>query len=158
MLLRKLLIGATGVAVTLGFSAGSALAASSTTHSSMDVTGQVFTCGTTDLTITGGVLDSVLHFNQDAQGVFHFTGTDVPHNVTLVDSAGNTYTISGADWFGGKGTDPNGQPAVATDTTHFVIHNSSGGVFGTVSVVDHIGSDGQMFSHNFGTCQTPQGG
>lgn len=158
MLLRKFLIGATGVAVMLGLSAGSALAANSTTHSSMDVTGAVFTCGTTNLTITGGVLDSVFHFSVDGQGVFHVTGTDVPHNVTLVDGAGNTYTLSGAAWFGGKGTDPNGQPIVATDTEHFVIRNSTGGVFGTVSVVDHIGSNGQMFSHDFGSCQPPQGG
>lgn len=128
-----------------------------TSHSSFDPTGAVFTCQSGDLTVTGGTVDMVEHTNIDAQGVFHFTGTITPHDVTLVDAAGSTYTLSGASWFGGKGTEQ--QTVVEHDTDHFVLHDPSGGVFGKVQLVDHFNvsqSGINGFTFDKGSCETPQ--
>ena len=151
-----LLAGA--AAVLVGPLAGSAGAAAQAfrERSSFDPTGDVFACQPTDLTVTGGVVNESFNGVQDAQGVFHFTSTVVPHDVTMTDGV-HTYTLSGAQWFGGSGTDPNA-PVVATDTDHFVIRDASGGVYAKVQVVSHISPNGTGFSFDLGSCEAPSGG
>jgi hypothetical protein len=64
-------------------------ASAGTTHESFDVTGTVFPCPTHTYTITSGAINVVFHESVDAQGINHFTETDTPSNVRLVDEAGN---------------------------------------------------------------------
>lgn len=143
-----------GVSVLAATPSFAASQTQSTTHDSFDPTGAVFTCNGGDITVTGGSADQVMHFGPDSAGVFHYTGTLTVHNITATDEAGNQYTITGADWFGGKGTED--QQLVETDTSHFVIHNATGGVYDTVSIVDHFTTNGSSFSLSFGGCQPPQ--
>jgi hypothetical protein len=74
--------------------------------------------------------------------------------VTLTDGT-NTYTLSGASWFGATSTDPEGVPAVATETDHFVIRNASGGVYAKVQVVMHQSPNGDFFVFDGGSCEAP---
>jgi len=78
--------------------------AGTTVHMSVpfvDAGGSV-SCGTTVLTPTGGTARFVFHESTDAQGIFHLTGTGTINQGTLQDTSGNIYSISGANWFGGK--------------------------------------------------------
>jgi hypothetical protein len=154
----RIAVAAAGVTAAIGFwvAPAAASATSSTQRTSIDPTGDVFVCRGGDLTVTGGTVDELFHVNQDAQGVFHITGTSTPHNVTLTDASGNTYTLSGAGWFGAKGTSET-DILVATDTEHLVIHTASGGVYAKLQAIQHfnITPTGQvnMVSFNFGSCQ-----
>jgi hypothetical protein len=142
----------------VGLMAGPAHAASqtqSTTHTSFDATGSVFACEGGDITVTSGTVDQVMHFGQDSTGIFHFTGTATVHNITATDASGNSYTITGASWFGGKAISMT-ETLSAGDTAHFVIHNANGGVYARVSTVDHFNLSGNAFSFNFGSCLSPQ--
>jgi hypothetical protein len=123
-------------------------------HDSLSVVGDVFACSPTDLTVTSGTIDEHFAGVQDANGVFHFTGTIVPHDVTLTDGT-NTYTLSGASWFGFTGADPDGMPTVSTETDHFVIHNATGGVYAKVQVVMHLSPNGTSFDFDRGQCEEP---
>jgi hypothetical protein len=154
----RIAVAAAGVTAAIGFwvAPAAASAASSTQRTSIDPTGDVFTCRGNDLTVTAGTVSELFHVNQDAQGIFHITGTSTPHNVTLGDASGNTYTLSGAGWFGAKGTSET-DILVATTTEHLVIHAASGGVYAKVQAVEHfnITPAGQvnMKSLSFGSCQ-----
>src|SRR6266700_7852613 len=68
--------------------------------------GLTLTCGTTVLTATGGTAALVYHESTDAQGIFHVTGTGTLNRATLQDAAGNRYSVTGANWFGGSAYDP----------------------------------------------------
>jgi hypothetical protein len=148
---------ATAATVALVGLAGPAYASAVTfkQHDSFDPTGSVFSCSPTDLTVTGGTVRESFEGVQDANGVTHFTGTIVPHDVTLTDGT-NTYTLSGATWFGATATDPDAMPTVATETDHFVIRNASGGVFAKVQVVMHVSPNGDSFVFDRGACEAPQ--
>lgn len=156
-------VAAAGAAAAIGlWAAPAGASASSTTgHTSFDPRGAVFTCQGGDLTVTGGTVYEVFHINQDAQGIFHITGTITPRHVTLTDASGNAYTLSGAQWFGFK-TTPNNDILVATDTEHFVIHPASGGVYAKVQVMEHLNitpsGKVNLKSFNLGSCQTPSEG
>lgn len=153
------LVGLVGLvaAATMGLLAGPASADVYKDHSSFDPTGAVFGCAQGDLVVTGGTVDQVFHLNSDGTGIYHATGTLTVHDVTLVDAAGNTYTLSGAGWFGGKSSDPDGNDLIlATDTEHFVIHDASGGVYAKVQMVEHMSPDGTSFAFDRGTCMPPQ--
>jgi hypothetical protein len=123
-------------------------------HDSFDPTGQVFTCSPTDLTVTGGTVDEYFAGAQDANGVTHFTGTIVPHDVTLTDGT-STFTLSGASWFGATASSPDAEPTVSTETDHFVIHNADGGVYAMVQVVMHLSPNGNFFDFDGGQCEEP---
>jgi hypothetical protein len=125
-------------------------------HDAFDPTGMVFSCSPTDLTVTGGIVDETFEGVQDANGVVHFTGTIVPHGVTLTDGT-NTYTLSGATWFGSTASDPDptAAPTVATETDHFVIRTTSGGVYAKVQVVMHQSPNGNFFVFDRGSCEAP---
>jgi hypothetical protein len=130
-----------------------------TSHDTEPAAGAVFTCGSNDLTVTDGTLAEVFHENEDAQGMYHFTGTVVPHDVTLVDGTGNTYTISGASWFGGTSTDDQGNdPIVFTGTDHFVIHDASGAAYATVRLIGHLSPNGHSVDFDRGDCVLPEDG
>jgi hypothetical protein len=154
--LRSVGAGIVGVAAAAVLLASPALAASGqqTVRESFDATGAVFTCGQGDITVTGGTAYQVMHFGQDARGIFHYTGTITVKGITATDANGNQYFITGAAWFGGKAVSEN-QNLVATDTSHFVIHNASGGVYGKVQVVDHFSLNGRSFTFDIGGCETP---
>ncbi len=140
----------------LAVGAGPASAAASTfhLHEVIPAAGGVFTCEGGDLTVTGGTIDQIIAGTTDSQGIFHITGTVVPHDVTLVDGAGNPYTASGAGWFGGKSAGD--EIIVLTDTEFFVIHSADGGVYAKVQAVEHISPNGKVISFNFGTCEPPE--
>jgi hypothetical protein len=115
--------------------------------------GLTLTCGTTVLTGTGGTASLVSHQSTDARGIFHVTGTGTVTQGTLQDTAGNTYSISGATWFGGSTTNPDANEAIVfTSTDKLVIRTATGGVFGKVNFIEHISPDGTHFAFDFGTC------
>jgi len=155
-------LAAATAACAFGLMAAPAGAAAMTfhDHETLPVAGDVFPCGNGDLTVTAGTISLVNQGTIDAQGIVHVTSTVVPHNVTLQDAAGNAYTISGADWFGGTFTgdpdDPNSVPIVVTDTEHFVIHTAEGGVYAKVQIVEHLSPNGKVISFDLGGCETPQ--
>jgi hypothetical protein len=145
-------------AIALASLAGPANASAMTfkQHDSFDPTGSVFTCTPTDLAVTGGMVNESFEGAQDANGVVHFTGTIVTHDVTLTDGT-NSYTLSGASWFGSTASDPDPQapPTVATETDHFVIRDASGGVYAKVQLVMHQSPNGDYFEFNRGSCMAP---
>jgi len=150
---------ALAAAGAIGFAAGPAQAAAQTfsQRESLPAAGAVFTCQGGDLTAQTGTVNNVVHGTVDGQGIFHITGTITVHGVTLTDAADNMYTLSGASWFGGKSTDPQGESTiVATDTEHFVIHNASGGVYAKVQIVEHFSPNGTSFTFDGGSCEPPQ--
>src|SRR5438874_587035 len=103
-LLAILLLAGLGVLVT----AVPALAAGAI-QTSFDPTGDVFQCGATTYTITGGIVKETIHEGTSASGNQNITGTLVPQNVTLTDGTSSTvYRLVGADWFGGAINDQTG--------------------------------------------------
>lgn len=143
-------------AAPLGMAVASPGSPPSTLHSSFDPTGTVFVCAGGDLTfLPGGTADQVIHNSVDSNGVIHITGTVTLHNVTASDADGNVYPITGATWFGAKGTQD--QTYLAHDTDHFVVHNAAGGVYAKVQVTDHFSLNGPVFTLDFGSCEAPQG-
>lgn len=121
-------------------------ASAATTHESFDVTGSVFPCPRHTYTITSGAIKSVMHVSVDASGINHFTVTETPDNVTLVDEDGNVYS-GGAIWFGGRAD----QILTATHTLNIV---GSGGVSDKIKLVERF-RNGELISFDFGSCELP---
>ena len=141
--------------VLLAAAPATASNAGTTVHMSIDLVGSglTLTCGTMVLTPTGGTATLVSHESTDARGIFHLTGTGTFNRATLQDAAGNSYSITGANWFGGSAYDPDAnEPIAFTSTDKFVIRTATGGVYGKVNVVEHISPNGNFFSFDFGTC------
>jgi hypothetical protein len=129
--------------------------AGTTVHMSIDLVGSGagLSCGATVLTATGGTAALVFHESTDAQGIFHLTGTGTLNRATFQDAAGNSYSVSGANWFGGSAYDPDAnEPIAFTSTDKFVIRTATGGVFGMVNVTEHISPNGTYFQFDFGNC------
>ncbi|MCA1705319.1 MAG: hypothetical protein LC808_19495 [Actinobacteria bacterium] len=118
-----------------------------TMHGSFDVTGFVFPCPTHTYTITSGEIKIVFHESVDASGINHFTETETPNHVTLVDEDGNVYSLVGAIWFGGRADQ------ILTATHMFTIVGS-GGVSDTIRLVERF-RNGQLISRDFGSCELP---
>lgn len=134
------------------YAATTAVAGSPAIHFTEDVTGDVVTCDSTQLTATGS-FKFTLHEGTAASGNQNFTGTGVP-NVTFTDAAGNSYRLAGALWFGGA-FNAQQETFVFTDTEHFVILNAGGGLFGKISITSHLSANGKEFSLNMGNCIPP---
>jgi hypothetical protein len=118
--------------------------------------GQQFSCGDDVLTVTSGTLDYAARIVQDARGIFHATGTDVVHDMTVTDGQGAGYSVAGADHFGVTTSDPNGgDPIVETDTIHFAIVDAAGGLAGKVQMTVHLDADGTMRALDIGGCEPP---
>ena len=122
-------------------------AGAATTHESFDVTGAVFECPTHTYTVTSGAINEVMHESLDASGTTHFTVTDTPSHVSLVDEKGNVYSLTGATWFGGR----NDEILTATHVLNIV---GRGGVSDTIRLVERF-RNGQLISHAFGSCELP---
>jgi len=122
-------------------------ASAATTHQSFDVIGTVFPCPTHTYTVTSGEINEVTHESVDASGITHFTVTDTPDHVRLVDEDGNTYSLTGAIWFGGR----NDEILTATHMFNIV---GRGGVSDSIKLVERF-RNGELISHEFGTCQLP---
>jgi len=115
-----------------------------------------FTCPSTDYTVLGGTVRTVMHFSTAANGSQHVTGTISPIGVTLTDGSTSTvYRLSGASWFGGNFNPATGRYETG-DTTFFNIIAPGGGVVAKVAAVEHMGTGGSNFSFTFGACQAPQ--
>jgi hypothetical protein len=145
-------------ACLIGALAAPALAAAQpfSDRQTQDVTGDVFTCKSGDLTVTSGTITINVHGVEDGKKIFHITGTVVPHNVRLTDGT-HTYVLSGAEWFGGKSLDADGNMTIqSTETDHFVIRKLNGAVFARVQLVEHWSAKHHSFSFDRGSCITPQ--
>jgi hypothetical protein len=118
-----------------------------TTHESFDVTGFVFPCPTHTYTVTSGAINEVMHESVDANGITHFTVTDTPSNVRLVDEAGDVYSLRGATWFGGRAD----QILTATHVFNIV---GRGGVSDSIKLVERF-RNGELISRDFGSCELP---
>jgi len=146
-------IGAVLVAAGPANAAGNA---GTTQVSTFDPTGAVFTCPSTNYTVTGGIVRSVFHDSVAPNGSEHVTGTISPVGVTLTDGTTSTvYRLSGASWFGGNFNNANGRGEFG-DTEFFNILGPRGGVVARVAGVEHAGSGGANFTFTFGACQSPQ--
>ena len=122
-------------------------AGAATTHESFDVTGTVFQCPTHTYTFTSGAIKEVLHESVDATGTTHFTVTDTPDHVRIVDENGDLYSLTGAIWYGGR----NDEILTATHMLNIV---GRGGLSGSIRLVEQF-RDGQLISRDFGSCQLP---
>src|SRR4051794_31668103 len=145
-------LAAAGLMVVVGFLTVGALvlpvaASGATTHDSFDVTGTVFPCPTHTYTVTSGAINEVMHESVDASGTTHFTVTDTPSHVRLVDENGNVYSLTGATWFGGR----NDEILTATHIFNIV---GRGGVSDSIRLVERF-RNGQLISRDFGSCQLP---
>ena len=122
-------------------------ASAATTHDSFDVTGTVFPCPTHTYTVTSGAINEVMHESVDANGTTHFTVTDTPDRVRLVDEDGNLYALRGAIWFGGR----NDEILTATHMLNIV---GPGGVSDSIRLVERF-RNGRLISREFGSCELP---
>ena len=122
-------------------------AGAGTTHESFDVTGTVFPCPTHTYTVTSGAITHVMHESVDATGTTHFTVTDTPDHVSLVDEDGNLYSLRGAIWFGGRDDE-------ILTATHMLNVVGRGGVSDSIRLVERF-RNGQLISHEFGSCEGP---
>jgi hypothetical protein len=122
-------------------------ASAATTHESFDVTGAVFPCPTHTYTVTSGAIKEVMHESVDASGTTHFTVTDTPDHVSLVDEDGKDYSLTGAIWFGGRDDE-------ILTATHMLNIVGRGGVSDSIRLVERF-RNGQLISHDFGSCELP---
>ena len=118
-----------------------------TVHDSFDVTGTVFPCSTHTYTVTSGAIKHVMHESVDATGTTHFTVTDTPDHVSLVDEAGSLYSLTGAIWFGG-------QDEEILTATHMLNIVGRGGISDSIRLVERF-RNGQLISRDFGSCEGP---
>ena len=133
-----------GLAVALVAPAG---ASAATTRNSFDVTGSVFECPTHTYTVTSGAINEVMHESVDATGTTHFTVTDTPDRVRLVDEDGNLYSLRGAIWFGGRDDE-------ILTATHMFNIVGRGGVSDSIRLIERF-RDGELISRDFGSCVLP---
>ena len=87
------------------------------------------------------------HESVDATGINHFTVTETPDRVRLVDEDGNAYSLRGAIWFGGRAD----QILTATHMFNIV---GAGGVSDSIRLVERF-RFGELISRDFGTCELP---
>jgi hypothetical protein len=66
-------------------------------------------------------------------GTTHFTVTDTPSHVSLVDENGNIYSLTGAIWFGGRNYE-------ILPTTHMLNIVGRGGVSDSIRLVERSGT------------------
>lgn len=151
---RHLVAASTGVASAAALAALLATPASAapgaTTVLPATALGSI-SCGAVTYTITGGTAHAVNQMSQDAQGVYHFTGTLSLQNVTANDGTTPTsYSIVGSSWYGGKGTDPASSVVISTD--ELTVLDGSGKVADLHAALTFY-PDGTVRGVSFGDCQ-----
>ena len=154
--MRRIVLLLSSAAVLLALS-GPALAGPAT-HSTEDVTGDVFQCDTAVYTVTSGTISIVVHEGASASGNQNFTVTITPRKVKAVDEAGNEYSIVGAIWFGGT-INANTGGEVFTDTEKFQIVSKGGGTVDSVNLTFHVTAQPNNIvvkDFDFGTCAPPE--
>lgn len=153
------LLVTTGAALALTFivalPASGAGNAGTTSVTTIDVTGAVFTCPGANYTVLGGTLFFVIHDSIAADGSEHVKFTRVPMGVTLSDGTSSTiYRLTGANSSGGNiGVGDGGFEF--TDITFFNIVAPDGGIVARVAGVEHVGPSGSGFTFTFGECEAP---
>ncbi|MGN6330476.1 MAG: hypothetical protein ACTHOD_02350 [Motilibacteraceae bacterium] len=151
---RHLLAPAAALAL-LAVTAAPALAAGGLTmHRSIDLLDPntprtEFTCGELTLTPVAGRLDGVFHESVDGQGRYHYTGTNVAHDVVLTDLAhpgtGGSYRLVGTSSFGGTSTDDSGEDNLRfRSEVSFVVLRPDGGRLGMVRLLERMDADGAV--------------
>jgi hypothetical protein len=141
-MLKHVSLVAFAAALLLPLAAGAA-----TTRESFDVAGTVFPCPTHTYTVTSGSGTILMHESVDATGTTHFTVTSTFDSVRLVDEDGNTYSLRGAIWFGGR----NDEILTATHMLNIV---GRGGISDTIRLVERF-RNGELISRDFGSCVLP---
>jgi hypothetical protein len=124
--------------------------AAGATHVEFSVAGEVLTCPDATYTIQSGTVKEVLQEVQSPSGNRMFTLTNTPQHVLLVDEQGATYTLRGAIWIGGATNDNTGAVLI-TATHNMEILARGGGVADSIHLVERF-RDGELISHEFGTC------
>jgi hypothetical protein len=152
---RFLLLSSVGLLLAL---TAPALANQPAEHFTQDVTGDTFQCDTAVYTTTSGTVSIVVHEGASASGNENFTVTFTPHDVVVVDEAGNQYSVVGAVWFGGTfNANTGGQQF--TDTDKLQIVSQGGGTVDSVNVTFHITAQPNNIvvkDFDFGTCVLPE--
>jgi hypothetical protein len=150
--IRVLACGALLAIAALAAAPAAALAAGAT-HVEFSIAGEILACPDTTYTVQSGTIKEVLQEVQSQSGNQMFTVTDTPQHVVLVDQHGAVYTLRGATWFGGVTIDNTGAEVV-TATHNLEIIARGGGVADSVRLVERF-RDGELLTHEFGTCQLP---
>ena len=88
-----------------------------------------------------------MNVSVDAGGINHFTVTETPDHVQLVDEDGNVYSLRGAIWFGGRADE-------ILTATHMFNIVGPGGVSDSIKLVEQF-RFGQLISRDFGSCELP---
>jgi hypothetical protein len=142
--------------LSIALPASAAGNAGTTSVTTIDVTGAVFTCPGANYTVLGGTLRFLIHDSIGTDGSEHIRFTRVPLGVTLSDGSTSTiYRLAGANSSGGNLDVGNGQFEF-TDITFFNILAPNGGVVARVAGVSHVSPTGSGFSFTFGQCEAPQ--
>ena len=125
--------------------------AAGATHVEFSLAGDVAVCPDATYTVLSGTIKEVMQEVQSASGNQMFTVTDTPQHVVLVDQNGARYTLRGATWFGGVTNDNTGAEIV-TATHNLEVIARGGGVADSVRLIERF-RDGELISHEFGTCE-----
>jgi hypothetical protein len=127
--------------------------ADAATHGEFSIVGDVLPCPDATYTVVSGSIIEVFKEGVSASGNQMFTVTDVPRHVVLVDEDGATYTMHGATWFGGATNDNTGAELI-TATHNLEIVARGGGVVDSIRLIERF-RDGELISHEFGSCDLP---
>ena len=139
----------------LGLYAGTAHAAPGAV-SDVPAAGAAFNCELgqqpVTFTTTGGTLHIVNQMQQDANGVYHFTGTVSLQGVTATDGTSDGYRIVGASWYGGNGSDPANTAVHSTDEFNILGPN---GKVASIHASLIFSPDGSVTGKALGDCSPP---
>jgi hypothetical protein len=119
-------------------------------HAQFSIAGDVVSCPVATFTVLSGSIKEVFQEVTTPSGNSMFTVTDVPLHVVITDEHGTRYGLHGATWFGGVTIDSTGAE-VLTATHNLEIVTSGGGVAASVRLIERF-RDGELISHEFGTC------
>lgn len=101
--------------------------------------GATISCGSTEIQTIAGELVGQFHQTSDANGRFHYEGTNVARDVEGIDALGETYRVIGTSSFSGTSIDASGLDNVRWhNTVELVVLDSGGARIGKVDVVEHL--------------------
>ena len=126
-------------------------AAAGANHAEFSIAGDVVSCPVATFTVLSGSIREVVQEVTTPSGNTMFTITDVPVHVVITDEHGTRYALHGATWFGGVTTDNTGAE-ILTATHNLEVVTRGGGVAASVRLIERF-RDGELISHEFGTCE-----